>query len=423
MSKLNVYICGPTIYSQSHMGHARTYLTADVIRRVITNYNHVSVNFVMNITDVDDKIINEFSSSDKPYNEFINEKYERFRQDMQSLNVLPPTTTVHVTDIIPDIIEFVQLLIANDYAYESNGSVYFDLHKYRQNYPYKQVEGEPLREPHSDKRHNVDFVVWKADSGNVSFDSPWGRGLPGWHTECATIIFNEFVRKHESVDIHFGGIDLAFPHHENEVAQLTIANMSHTSPVKRFMHIGHLKRDGVKMSKSLGNVDTISSAVSRMSPNVYRYAFIDNPITESLSISDSKMKDYRKRWRRIMSFVSAEQYIEMDDPNTFFEERQTVDEQLRNLDVSGAMKTIVRITTTHTPQVEICSFVRDMLELMGFTVTSNYFNVVRSYVNRRANLRLLGIPFDELDGMRKDLNELHITINDKREGSEIIDTN
>ena len=217
MKALNVYTCGPTVYAQSHIGHARTYVCLDMIRRIMNEYEHIPTVWAMNITDIDDKIINEFNKGETGFSspfEYAHHCEEMFFKNMNELNVLKPDVVLHVTDVIPDIIEFVQDLIKNGYAYVSNGSVYFDVINYSRKFEYEPLKraSESYAEPNSDKHNPFDFALWKHSDDQPYWSSPWGNGRPGWHIECSTMCMKLFGNQ---VDIHCGGIDLSFPHHTN----------------------------------------------------------------------------------------------------------------------------------------------------------------------------------------------------------------
>ncbi|XP_061852685.1 probable cysteine--tRNA ligase, mitochondrial isoform X2 [Colius striatus] len=217
------YSCGPTVYDRAHLGHACSYVRFDIIRRIISKFFGIEVIMVMGITDIDDKIIkraNEMTISPVALARIYEED---FKQDMAALKVLPPTVYMRVTDNIPQIISFIKTIIASGHAYAtSQGNVYFDVKSWGKRYGvltaiYPDAQDEPVD---TDKRHSKDFALWKAAKPQeLSWTSPWGKGRPGWHIECSTISSAVFGKQ---LDIHTGGIDLAFPHHENEIAQCEV---------------------------------------------------------------------------------------------------------------------------------------------------------------------------------------------------------
>ncbi|XP_030712603.1 probable cysteine--tRNA ligase, mitochondrial isoform X3 [Globicephala melas] len=266
------YSCGPTVYDHAHLGHACSYVRFDIIRRILTRVFGCNIIMVMGITDVDDKIIKRANEMNVSPASLANLYEEDFKQDMAALKVLPPTVYLRVTENIPQIIAFIERIIANGHAYATpKGNVYFDLQSRGDRYgKLVGVAPAPVGETdHSDKRHASDFALWKAAKPREpSWASPWGDGRPGWHIECSTIASLVFGSR---LDIHSGGIDLAFPHHENEIAQCEVFHQCQQWG-NYFLHSGHLHVKGKeeKMSKSLKNYITIKDFLSTASPDVFR---------------------------------------------------------------------------------------------------------------------------------------------------------
>ncbi|XP_057563003.1 probable cysteine--tRNA ligase, mitochondrial isoform X2 [Hippopotamus amphibius kiboko] len=262
------YSCGPTVYDHAHLGHACSYVRFDIIRRILTRVFGCNVIMVMGITDVDDKIIKRANEMNVSPASLANLYEEDFKQDMAALKVLPPTVHLRVTENIPQIIAFIERIIGNGHAYSTvKGNVYFDLQSRGDKYGrLVGVAPGPMGEPaDSDKRHASDFALWKAAKPREpSWASPWGDGRPGWHIECSTIASLVFGSR---LDIHSGGIDLAFPHHENEIAQCEAFHQCQQWG-NYFLHSGHLHMKGKeeKMSKSLKNYITIKNPAAGPSP-------------------------------------------------------------------------------------------------------------------------------------------------------------
>lgn len=315
------YQCGPTVYSDSHMGHARTYVSLDIIRRVTKEYLDYNLILVQNVTDIDDKIIIRSSEQKIPFGELAKKYEKEFVEDMASLGVPLPDLVTRVSEFIPEILAYIQHLVDKDIAYAANGSVYFSTEEFeKQGHKYGKLmpenignsdlldEGEGALTAGDEKRNPTDFVLWKKtkehtpESGIVepSWESPWGPGRPGWHIECsamshfATEKLGSSVKGRGTLDVHAGGVDLKFPHHENEIAQSEGFSGSHQW-VNYWLHTGHLNIKGFKMSKSLKNFITIQQALEKHTARQIRFCFLlhkynapmdygDNTMTESVNI-------------------------------------------------------------------------------------------------------------------------------------------
>ena len=341
--KLNWYMCGPTVYDSAHLGHARTYLTFDIIRRILLNYFHYDVNLCMNVTDIDDKIIQKSNQQKREFSEFAKYWENKFFKDMEALNIMYPNYITRVSEYIPEIISFIEVIIKNGYAYEKNGSVYFDIEQYKKgNHMYcklvpqnqnlkdlEEAEGALSKDTFDEKKNKGDFALWKASKKNEPFwESPWGKGRPGWHIECSVMSYSVFGT---SLDIHSGGIDLRFPHHDNEIAQ-TEAHDNSKQWINYFLHTGHLKIEGLKMSKSLKNFKKISDFISLYNPNTFRLYFcnskwdMDMDFTENglsmANANDKKISEFfqnMKVWIRENDLKKDLKFNEVDSNlNQFF---------------------------------------------------------------------------------------------------------
>ncbi|XP_021025501.1 probable cysteine--tRNA ligase, mitochondrial isoform X2 [Mus caroli] len=306
------YSCGPTVYDHAHLGHACSYVRFDIIRRVLTRVFGCNVVMAMSITDVDDKIIKRANEMNVSPASLASLFEEEFKQDMAALKVLPPTVYLRVTENIPQIIAFIKGIIAHGHAYSTAaGSVYFDLHARGDKYG-KLVNTVPsaTAEPgDSDKRHSSDFALWKAAKPQeVFWASPWGDGRPGWHIECSTMA-SEVFGSH--LDIHTGGIDLAFPHHENEIAQSEVFHQCQQWG-NYFLHSGHLHVKGTeeKMSKSLKNYITIKDFLQTFSPDVFRLFCLRTNYRSAIEYSDSTLVEAKGLLLGLASFVEdARAYV------------------------------------------------------------------------------------------------------------------
>lgn len=272
--EFKIYACGPTVYNYIHIGNARPLCVFDVMRRYL-EYKGNKVNFVQNFTDIDDKIIRRANEEGVTFKD-ISEKYiEEFWIDAKGMNIREATTHPKATENIGEIIDIVSTLIEKGYAYEANGDVYFSTKKFSE---YGKLSHQPLEDLEAGARINIgevkrepmDFALWKsAKPGEPYWDSPWGHGRPGWHIECSAM-----VRRYlgETIDIHCGGQDLIFPHHENEIAQSECCN---GAPFANYwMHNGFITVDKVKMSKSLGNFFTVRDVAQQYGYEPIRYLMI-----------------------------------------------------------------------------------------------------------------------------------------------------
>jgi len=313
--KLNWYMCGPTVYDSAHLGHARTYLTFDIIRRILSNYFHYDVNLCMNITDIDDKIIQKSNEQKKDFSEFAKYWEDKFFKDMEALNIMYPNYITRVSEYIPEIISFIEVIIKNGYAYEKNGSIYFDIEQYKKgNHLYgklvpqdknqnlealEEAEGALSKDTFEEKKNKGDFALWKASKKNEPFwDSPWGKGRPGWHIECSVMSYSVFGT---FLDIHSGGIDLRFPHHDNEIAQ-TEAHDNSKQWINYFLHTGHLKIEGLKMSKSLKNFKKISDFISIYNPNTFRLYFCNSKWDMDMDFTENGLSMANANDKKITEF-------------------------------------------------------------------------------------------------------------------------
>jgi L-cysteine:1D-myo-inositol 2-amino-2-deoxy-alpha-D-glucopyranoside ligase len=272
---VTVYVCGITPYDTTHLGHAFTYTVFDVLIRYLEYKGH-GVRYVQNVTDIDDDILRKAAEVGKDWQTLGNQWTAHFINDMQALNVRPPDHFPRATGVIAEIIEMVQCLIGTGVAYEANGSVYFQVEAWSD---YGQLSRLPRdemlavanergnRPDDPNKRHPLDFVLWQAQApGEPAWDSPWGPGRPGWHIECTTMSTSLLG---DTIDVHGGGGDLLFPHHESEIAQAECATA--TKPFVRFwMHAAMVYHEGEKMSKSLGNLVMIRDLIKTWSPNGLR---------------------------------------------------------------------------------------------------------------------------------------------------------
>jgi len=304
--KLGIYVCGPTVYDEPHIGHARSAYVFDVIIKFL-RWKGIKVKFVRNVTDIDDKIIEkarrEPGSDDlKAKVKKISAKYlKSYHEDMNSLGLVNPDKEPKATETIGEMIKFITTLIKKGYAYESNGNVYFDIKKFK---GYGKLSGQSLEEMEEgarialdkNKKDPLDFALWKASKEDEpSWPSPWGNGRPGWHIECS-VMSTKFLGK--DFLIHGGGLDLVFPHHENEIAQTVCAGKQ---SAKYWIHNGLLTINGQKMSKSLGNFITIKNF--QKDTDLLKLLFLSSHYKHPVDYTESKIKEMEEKKDRILAFL------------------------------------------------------------------------------------------------------------------------
>lgn len=288
--KVKMYVCGPTVYNYIHIGNARPAIVFDTLRRYL-KYRGFDVTFVQNITDVDDKLIRVANEEGTTVKEVADRFTDAYNEDLKSLNVMPPDIQPRVMQTIPEIIEFIEGLIEKGYAYESEGDVYFRTGRFDE---YGKLSHQPLDDLQAGarvdinekKEHPLDFALWKAAKDKeVSWSSPWGEGRPGWHIECSAMAL-KFLG--EQIDIHAGGSDLVFPHHENEIAQ----SECFTGKVfaRYWLHNGMLNIDNEKMSKSLGNFLLTRDLVQQFGGQLIRFFMLQGHYRNPINFSDELLE-------------------------------------------------------------------------------------------------------------------------------------
>ena len=298
-NQVRVYCCGMTVYDKMHLGHAKTYVSCDILIKLLREL-YKDVVYVRNITDVDDKIINRAKLRNITIQDLTKEVIEYCQNDLEYLGNEKPTIEPKATEHIKEIIILIQKLIQNGYAYEVNGSVFFDVLKYKD---YGKLSNKNISELLSgarievdERKHNpLDFVLWKpqSDKDDISsvFDSPWGKGRPGWHIECSAMSTKYLSA---NFDIHCGGMDLKFPHHENEIAQSRCAFLD-SNYANYWFHTGFLMVNGEKMSKSLGNFITIQDLRDRkINGKVLRFLILKNHYRTPLDFKETLIEEAKK---------------------------------------------------------------------------------------------------------------------------------
>ena len=297
--KVKMYVCGPTVYNYIHIGNARPAIVFDTVRRYF-EYRGYDVDYVLNFTDIDDKIIQSANEMDKSTFEVADQFIDAYLEDVGALGVKKATHHPRVTETMKDIIKFIEALIEKDYAYEANGDVYF---KPRAFEGYGKLSHQSIDELRSGARIQVgehkndplDFALWKkAKDDEIAWDSPWGKGRPGWHIECSAM-----AKKYlgETIDIHAGGQDLAFPHHENEIAQ---SEARTGKPFANYwMHNGYINIDNEKMSKSLGNFVLTRDLLEQHDPQIIRFFMLSVHYRHPINFSEELLEGAKNSFERI----------------------------------------------------------------------------------------------------------------------------
>ena len=322
---ITMYACGPTVYDNPHVGNARTLVVFDTLFRVLKKI-YENVSYIRNITDVDDKIIEASKKKNKSISEITEDVTKVFHANCKSLNCLTPTKEPKATDHIIEMVKMTESLIKKNFAYEVEGHVYFSVSSFKK---YGKLSNKNLDELKAGsrvevsklKKNPMDFVLWKPSSNeDPGWDSPWGRGRPGWHLECS-VMSEKYLGK--QFDIHGGGLDLIFPHHENEIAQ-SCSNNSSEKFSNYWVHNGFVTINKEKMSKSLGNVISISEAVHKYSGQVVRLALLSAHYSQPLDWNDKLLEDQKstiEKWYQLYEDTNLEipsYVIDMllDDLNT-----------------------------------------------------------------------------------------------------------
>ena len=309
-SSVKMYACGPTLYSNPHIGNFRPIIIFDILFRVLRlTFGEDKVCYVRNITDIDDKIIDKANELNITTDELVELTQKTYHQNLNSLSILSPTHEPKATNYISKMIEMITSLIDKKFAYISNGHVLFEAKKYKDygslsKFSLKDIISGARVEVAEYKKNPEDFVLWKPSKTNEpSWDSPWGSGRPGWHIECSAMI-SELLG--ETIDIHAGGIDLIFPHHENEIAQSTCC---HNKKMSNFwLHNGFINFKGEKMSKSLGNTTIVNDLLAKHDPTVLKYSLLTTHYRQPIDFSNdllSYSQNIINKWENYIQEVKS----------------------------------------------------------------------------------------------------------------------
>lgn len=377
--KVSIYICGPTVYNHAHIGNTRPMIVFDVLRRTF-EYLGNDVTFVSNYTDVDDKIIKAAKAEGITEKE-LTDKYIKAYEDVRAgLNIEDPTYKPRVTETMPEIIDFIQTLIDKGYAYEVDGDVYFRVTKVKEYGMLSGIKVEDLIAGASDrtlseddkkKESTTDFALWKKTNEGIQFDTPWSKGRPGWHTECVVMINKLF--KDGKIDIHGGGQDLKFPHHENEIAQ-SMAYNGH--PIANYwMHNQMINIDGEKMSKSLGNVLWAKDLIVEFGCNVFKWLMLSTHYRNPLNITDDVIAGVRKEVSKVENATkNASLYLQVNHVPAHDYKKETVDAMVNALE--DDLNTSLALTQV-LDQVKVLNQVMRVREKDNDVIATEYATLVK----------------------------------------------
>jgi cysteinyl-tRNA synthetase len=430
--KIKIYLCGVTVYDESHIGHARTIIVFDVLRKYLES-KEVEVEFIQNFTDVDDKIINRATKENVTAEEISSKYIENYFRDFKELNVKRATNYPKATEHIEDIIQFIKKLIDKEVAYVSNNGVYFAVSKFSE---YGKLSKKKIDELQSGSRIQIDetkkdpadFAVWKFSDMNPTWDSPWGKGRPGWHIECSVMSLKYLG---ENFDIHGGGRDLIFPHHENEIAQSEAC--TNLPFAKIWMHVGMVTISGEKMSKSLGNTKSIKHVLENWGANIIRLFCLSGHYSKVIDYSEEMLKENLIKWRQVETcyyeLIHAES--ENHEKNTQNIEKIGIefDEALESdfnthLALSAffqLVKETNRLAAEEKLAKESAQIIKKeferMTNILGLVIpemTQDKKQAIDDLIQNREKLRKEK-QFEEADKIRGQLNEMNVELIDHKE--------
>ncbi len=358
---ISVYVCGITPYDTTHLGHAFTYIHFDVLVRYLTFLGY-KVNYVQNVTDIDDDILRKARETGKDWKALGNFWTKQYVSDMKALNILPPTHYVKATNSITSMIRIIEVLLDKRFAYKREGNVYFRTNKFKDYGKLsKYATPEMLKlleerggDPNDPKKENpLDFILWQAKKdGEPFWKSPFGDGRPGWHIECSAMI-HQYLG--EQIDIHGGGFDLIFPHHESEIAQSE--SYSGKKPfVKYWMHSAMVEYQGEKMSKSLGNLIMIKDLLNKYSANEIRFMLLSHHYRKTWEFEEKEMINAKKALDRIWTLPYSGAKPDLTKLLKFFDSLND------DLDIKGALFEVLRLTKNTSNASEV----RTALYILGF---------------------------------------------------------
>ena len=420
--EVSMYVCGPTVYNHAHIGNARPIVVFDTLRRTFEALGY-KVKFVSNFTDVDDKIINKAIEEGVSEKE-IAERYIKAYNDVRnSLNIIPLDVTPRVTETMDEIIAFIDVLVKNGSAYVVDGDVYFSVDadpKYGELSHQKldDLNAGARVETNDLKKNPLDFALWKKTDKGIKWDSPWGEGRPGWHTECVVMIGKEF--NHALIDIHGGGKDLKFPHHENEMAQSECANHHHLA--NYWVHNGMLETKGGKMSKSLGNTQWAKDVIAENGANMVRWFLLSGKYRDSLIYDDETFNAARTELNKIETALKQTEVkaqisnVEFNDAYNEEKYQEFLNQMADDLNTPNAYMVIfdtlkllnqsLRVKDIDFKAVEEnYNAIRKMLEILGIFIPETVLSEEDKDIYQKWNEAKSNKDFETADRYRNQLIE------------------
>jgi len=441
--QVSFYVCGPTVYDYIHIGNARVFVVFDVIRRYL-NYRGYRVQYIQNYTDIDDKMINRANEEGVSVPELAGKYIKAYEEDVAGLRVRPADVKPKATEHIPEIIKLVERLLENGYAYTSDGDVYFDTSCYPQYGQLTHQNQDDLLagarvEPGEKKKNPLDFVLWKQKKeGEPAWDSPWGEGRPGWHIECSAM---SMCYTGDILDIHAGGADLIFPHHENEIAQTWGADKK---PLARYwMHAGYLNIEEQKMSKSLGNVLTVRNLLKEYDPLDLRFLLLSAHYRSPLNFNAELVAQSRSGRMRLQEAItnlldalevaanaSSDKEQKLKDDLEAARSRfiEAMDDDFNTADALGVIFDLVRSLNVYLNEAhpynrllleDVLSFFReinDIFELVEISGPESLDEELEEMIKQREKARAEK-DFATADRIRDDLEARGIILEDTPRGT------
>ncbi|MEX0763607.1 MAG: cysteine--tRNA ligase [Nitrosopumilaceae archaeon] len=429
---VRIYLCGVTVYDESHIGHARTIIVFDTLRRFLQS-QRIKVQFIQNFTDVDDKIINRAREENASAHDLSTKYITRYFEDFDRLNVKRADNYPKATEHMQEMINLIKSLLDKKCAYASKNGIYFSVSKFKE---YGKLSKKKIDELISGARVEVDetkndpldFALWKFATDEPKWPSPWGEGRPGWHIECSAMSLKYLG---ETFEIHGGGRDLIFPHHENEIAQ----SESHTEKTfaKIWMHAGMVTMNGEKMSKSLGNIKSVDYVIKNWGPNIIRLFCLSGHYSKPIDYSEELLKENMIKWRQVENCYFELILAEGDGPTETAQKlvsetkREFEDAFKSNFNTPVALgvffkfvKELNRLAATETltqsiAEIALPEFER-IIEILGLKIpkiTNEEKSVVTDLIKKRDVFRNQK-QFDEADKVRKQISDMGVTLIDHK---------